>query len=284
MNTIPWSLSERHCSARIRECVLQGKRIRCVHCGSYNVLYLKQEARYHCKRCRKKTSLTQHTWLRYCKIPWKTFICLIWVWIHEYPIIQAAERCGVSIVTVRRYYRLFRQHLAKPITFQVKKSVQVDEAYFGSFVKQANSYHGTRTYKVVDKVCVAGIGCPETGMLYAQVIREIPKGDAIRAMICQHVPKRIIIYADGSFIYTKLSHTYTLIQITHDQGFHNAYFIEGCWSYMKRKLFKMYHHFDRRYAEEYIAELVWRFNTRKKPKDPWYFLMESLRCAPDSSD
>ena len=133
-----------------------------------------------------------------------------------------------------------------------------------------------RKYKVVDKVCVAGIGCPSTGKLFTRVIRSVPKGAEIRAMIRQQVSKDIRVYADGSYIYTRLDTTHRIIQQTHDLGFHNAWFIESCWAWMKRKLFKMYHHFDRKYAEEYVAELTWRFNNRKSSKNPWDILQNSL--------
>lgn len=210
------------------------------------------------------------------KISFTTFFKLYLAWIKECPVNVAIEVCQVSEVTVRRYYRLFRQHIVKSIVFKPQDNVQVDEAYFGQFKKQANYYHGIRKYKVIDKVCVAGIGCPNTGQLFAKVIREVPKGRSIRNMIQEHVSRNITVYADGSYIYTRLRSTHHLIQQTHDLGFDNAWFIEGCWSWMKRKLFKVYHHFDRKYAEEYIAELVWRFNIRKTSKDPWKLMVDSF--------
>lgn len=276
MYTIALPLSKRQIRARLRSCILKGKRITCAECGSFKLIYLKNENRYHCKKCRKKTSLFKFTWLRHVKISPVAFIKILTAWIKEVPVNVASEACSVSNVTIRRYYQLFRKYIVKSIEFKPRKDVQVDEAYFGQFKKQANYYHGIRTYKVIDKVCVAGIGCPSTGQLFAKVIRETPKGKAIREMIKENVPQNVIVYADGSYIYTRLSSTHTLIQRTHDQGFHNAYYIEGCWSWMKRKLFKMYHHFDRKNAEEYIAELVWRFNTRKQPKDPWKYLSDSF--------
>lgn len=276
MYTIPLSLSERQIKARIRACVLRGKRLRCPHCHSYHFIHLEKERRFHCRACRKKFTVFSSTWLKSVKIPWKLFVHLLIAWVREYPVSVAADFCGTSHVTVRHYYRLFRLHVVKSIDFKPQKDVQVDEAYFGQFRKQANYYHGFRQYRVMNKVCVAGIGCPTTGQLAARVIRQIPKSAPIRSFIRECVPANVTVYADGSYIYTLLRSTHFLIQRTHDQGFHNAYYIEGCWSWMKRKLFKMYHHFDREFAEEYVAELTWRFNTRNLPKDPWKFLLDSF--------
>lgn len=276
MYRIPLSLSERQIRAHIRACILRGRRLKCSHCGSYKILYLKKEERYHCKKCRKKTSLWSATWFRNIKIKPKLLIHLLIAWIKEYQITTAMELCGTTENTVRRYYRLFRLNIVQSLEFKPQNNVQVDEAYFGQFKRQANYYHGIKKYKVIDKVCVAGIGCPDTGQLMAKVIRETPKGRPIKSFIREYVPRQVIVYADGSYIYTRLDTTHRVIQQTHDLGFHHAYFIEGCWSWMKRKLFKIYHHFDRKNAEEYIAELVWRFNTRKSPKDPWKSLLDSF--------
>lgn len=276
MHRISFPLSERQIRARLKRYVFKSGRVKCIHCNSYKLIYLEKEERYHCHHCRKKTALFAHTWLRHVKITWKTFLAILTAWIKEYPITIAAEACGVSDVTIRRYYRLFRIHIVKSIAFKPQDNVQVDEAYFGQFRKQSNYYHGYRKYELVDKVCVAGISCPKTGMLAARIIRNFPKTKPILSFIREQVPIDVKVYSDGSAIYNNLKKTHRHESQTHDLGFHNAYFIEGCWSWMKRKLFKMYHHFDRKYAEEYIAELTWRFNTRKLPKDPWQFLLDSF--------
>lgn len=276
MHRISPSLSERQIRARLKSCVFKSGRARCVHCDSYKLIYLKKEGRYHCRRCRKKSSPFSNTWLCHVKISWKVFLALLTAWIKEYPIKMAAEVCDVSDVTVRRYYRLFRINIVKSIAFKPRNNVQVDEAYFGQFRKVSNFYHGFKRYELVDKICVAGISCPTTGTLVARVIRTFPKTKPILSFIRECVPTDVKVYSDGSAIYNNLKKTHDHESQTHDLGFHNAYFIEGCWSWMKRKLFKMYHHFDRKNAEEYIAELTWRFNTRKLPKDPWQFLMDSF--------
>ena len=60
--------------------------------------------------------------------------------------------------------------------------------------------------------------------------------------------------------------------MNHDRGFEYSYHIESCWSWMKRRLFKQYHHFTKRYAPEYVQELTWHFNTRKSDKNPLKYL------------
>jgi transposase-like protein len=195
--------------------------------------------------------------------------------MKEYSVEQAADLTELSIPTIRRFFRLFRTHVVKSFEFKPQEAVQVDEAYFGSFKKQSNSYHGIQTYKLKPKICVAGIACPSVGTLALRVIEGV-KTKPIQEFIREKVPESVTVYSDGSPIYTSLRSTHNHVSQTHDQGFHNAAYIEGSWSWTKRKLFKQYHHFTLKYAKEYVQELEWRFNSRKLPKDPIAALRNSL--------
>ena len=265
--------SERELRSQLRGLIFQRGRTQCVQCGSYRVRTL--ERRYWCRRCRKKFSLTSGTWLRSMKIPLKTFFILLDSWINEVPLKEAMRRSGTSYVTVHSWYKKFREHIPKTLAFKPHVAVQVDEAYFGRFKRQANYYHGFRKYKVVNKVGVVGVACPTTGQLATRIIQGTP-GVFVKAFIRELVPTNVHVYADGSYLYTRLSETHFLTQRTHDQGFHFAYYIESCWSWMKRLLFKMYHHFTRTYATQYIAELTWRFNIRNSSKNPFSLLRNSF--------
>ncbi len=272
MISVTCTLSERQIKAELRKIFFPPKgRMRCVRCRSFRVKKVPHEDRYHCSKCRRKFSLLSGTWLGHLRIPLTTFMILLWAWMREYPIEHATDLTALSAVTVRRFFRLFRRHVVKSVVFEPQEAVQVDEAYFGQFKKQANYLHGKRTYKVIQKTCVAGIACPSLGQLALRVIDGKP-GLPIKAFIREKVPQDVAVYSDGSPIYTELRSTHRHISQTHDLGFENAAYIEGCWSWSKRKVFKQYHHFTRKYAEEYVRELEWRFNTRKGSKNPFDYL------------
>jgi transposase-like protein len=276
LGNLPLALSERKVRATLRQIIFKKGRICCTKCGYFRIISLKKEDRYFCKRCRKKFSLLSHTWLKNLKIPLALFILLLWFWLSDYQVGQVNQLTGLSIPTIRKYFRLFRLHIVKTVEFKAENHVQVDEAYFGTFRKQANYFHGQKTYKVMNKVCVAGISCPQTGQLTTMVVPDTNKGQTIRNFIYQKVPTNIRVHSDGSHIYTNLRADYFHISRTHDLGFHYAYYIESCWSWMKRKLFKQYHHFTRKYAKEYVSELTFKFNTRKSDKNPFEYLSKSF--------
>jgi transposase-like protein len=272
MIRVTCSLTERQIEAELRKIFFPPKgRLKCIHCGSFKVRKIKKESRYHCPKCRKKFSLLSGTWLANIKIPLTTLMILLWAWIREYSIEHSMDLTQLSHVTIRHYFRLFRLNVVESVEFKPQEAVQVDEAYFGSFKKQSNLYHGVRKYRLAPKVCVAGISCPSLGQLAMRVIEGKP-GIPIKDFIREKVPENVIVYSDGSPIYTNLRSTHHHISQTHDQGFHNAAYIEGCWSWAKRKLFKQYHHFSHKYAPEYVRELEWRFNTRKEKKNPLSYL------------
>lgn len=276
MIRVTCSLSERQIRCELRKIFFPPiGRLKCVHCHSFKTKKIPHEDRYHCPRCRKKFSLLSGTWLEHLRIPLSTFMILLWSWMKEYSVEQAADLTELSIPTIRRFFRLFRTHVVKSFEFKPQEAVQVDEAYFGSFKKQSNSYHGIQTYKLKPKICVAGIACPSVGTLALRVIEGV-KTKPIQEFIREKVPESVTVYSDGSPIYTSLRSTHNHVSQTHDQGFHNAAYIEGSWSWTKRKLFKQYHHFTLKYAKEYVQELEWRFNSRKLPKDPIAALRNSL--------
>jgi transposase-like protein len=268
-------LSPRKVAAVLRQIISKKGRLRCPHCQRHHIQSFRREGRYHCRSCRRKFSLLSGTWMKNVKIPLPLFIVLVSFWLEDVPIDLAQKLTGLSRPTLYRYYRLYRRHLVKTLEFKPQNNVQVDEAYFGRFKKSANYLHGWKTYQVAQKTCVAGISCPQTGQLATMVVPGKP-GYPIREFISKHVPTDVTIYSDGSPIYTRLRTQYTHRARTHDLGFQTAYYIESCWSWMKRKLFKQYHHFTKEYAPEYVSELTFKFNTRKQEKNPFIYLAKSL--------
>lgn len=276
MPTLAWQDEARHLEAVLRAQLFPKGRPQCPFRKGYRIRHI--EHRWHCARCRRKFSLISSTWLKHMKIPLPIFARILSAWVNGRSVKDAAQEAAVSIPTIRRYYALFRISLVTP-SFQAEGSVQVDEAYFGQFKKQANYHHGRLTYRVQEKTCVFGMICPQTGMLYTRLVRKKP-GKTIKRIIRKEIPRDIVVYSDKSPYYTHLRDTHTHHARTHDEGFGYSQRIESAWSALKRMLFKQYHHFTRRYAREYVAELTWRFNMRKSAKNPIAIFQNSLSPVP----
>src|ERR1051326_1888474 len=121
-------LSERQLEAELRRIFFPpGGRIRCVRCKSFRVKRVPSERRYHCPKCRTKFSLLSGTWLGRLRIPLTTFMLVLWCWMKEYSIPQAGDLTKLSVVSIRRFYRLFRLRVVKSVEFRPQESAQVDE-------------------------------------------------------------------------------------------------------------------------------------------------------------
>ncbi len=272
MLTLKSSFNNKQIRFALRRMAFKNGRLKCLHCGCFRIRSI--EKRYYCLRCRRKFSLSSNTWLKNTRLPLKLLVSILECWLESCSVQATAKHLGISRPTIYRYYRLFRLNIAKPIDFKPENDVQVDEAYFGCFKKQANYLHGFRTYAVAEKTGVAGISCPSTGQLKTIVIQGRP-GRFVKEFIYQNVPADIAIYSDASFLYRWLyKRGYRHYSMSHDRGFDYSWYIESCWSWMKRALFRQYHHFTRKYASEYVQELTWRFNTRKQIKNPLKTLSE----------
>jgi transposase-like protein len=105
LNQIP---KEHQIKRELRH-ALFGKKLFCPHCGSPQVK--KYDNRYRCKQCRKPFSLTLVSWLKGMKLPLQTFWLVLWCWTNKIPIDQAQKACSLSELTVRRWYKKFREHL-----------------------------------------------------------------------------------------------------------------------------------------------------------------------------
>lgn len=263
------SFNDKQIKAALRKAFFNKGRLKCPHCKCFKVR--KIEKRYYCTRCRKKFSLTSDSWLKNIKIPRKTFVIILECWLKAKSVDDTSELSKTSVPTIRRYYRLFRLNIVKNDEFKPVKEVQADEAYFGQFKRHANWYHGFVRYKVVEKTGVAGVACPINGQLKTAII-EGRAGQFVKNFIYQNVPTDIRLYSDGSMVYRNMRNDYNHYAMSHDRGFDYSYYIESCWSWMKRRLFKQYHHFTRKYASEYVQELTWHFNTRKSDKNPLKYL------------
>lgn len=265
MLTLKSNLSIKEIKATLRRMAFKNGRLKCPHCSCFKVRHI--EKRYYCTRCRKKFSLVSNTWLKHIKLPLNDFASLLECWLNCSSVSDTSDQLNISRPTVYCYFRLFRLNIVKTLDFKPENKIQVDEAYFGRFKKQTNYYHGRMTYRVQDKTCVFGMICPVTKQLFTRVVHAKP-GKTIKQIIRKQVPPSVTVYSDKSYYYKHLNNTHRHLAMSHDYGFEYSQYIEACWSWMKRKLFKQYHHFTRKYASEYVQELTWRFNTRKLSKNP----------------
>ena len=175
---------------------------------------------------------------------------------------QTAKLTGINRNTVNRYYRLFREKIAKhqeSISNGFRGQVELDESYFGG------KNHGRRG-RGTEKIPVFGIK-KRNGRVYTQIIRNATSAE-IRPIIRDFVRRGSIVYTDGWRAYDGLvldgyKHfriNHQIYQYSNRRGAHvNG--IENFWSYAKRRLAK-FNGINPKNFYLHLKECEWRYNEK----------------------
>ena len=107
-----YTLKQIPSEAQIRKYIrrsVYGKNMYCPECKSSHVYT--DQARYRCRRCRTRFSLTSHTWLNNMKLSLPQFWLLLYCWTIQIPVRQAHKLCELSEVSIYEWYTKFRRHV-----------------------------------------------------------------------------------------------------------------------------------------------------------------------------
>lgn len=245
--------------------ILFGKTLFCPFCQGKAIK--KYGKRYRCKRCRKPFSFTSVTWLRGMKLSLQTFWLLVWCWCNKVPVDQAHKVAGVSLVTVRRWYEKFRNHLPESELGATRLSgvIQIDEAYRGSKNKK---------YAIV--------GGKEIGTRKV-VLKHIPHKSVDRRTAIDFLSHYVVpgstLFSDGAAIYRKISNWWP---VEHSYERHNQWEfaltseIEGLWGNYTTFVRRMYHHVTPEKAPDLIKEFTFRFSHPEWFQSPVSYLRVAI--------
>jgi transposase-like protein len=243
LNQLP---SEAQIRKTLRKAIF-GKYVFCPHCGSRRVAPL--EKRYHCKKCRKKFSLTSCSWLKGAKIALTKISCLLWCWQIKCPPDQAQAIAAVSLPTVRHWYDKFRDNLPPQLLEEMRLSgnVQADECY----------RHG---YSILGAKQEAMDGKPSRMVLVTLFKESVDKNDVV-TMLSQKVKPESILRTDGGSIYRKIEDWWP---VSHEFELHKKFEfaitseIEGLWGNLFTFIRRMYHHVTTAKIEGIVNEFCFR--------------------------
>lgn len=257
--------SEKVIQAQVRALVL-GDHPRCPRCGRSHTV-ARSEDRYRCRTCRRPFSLSSVSWLAGTKLSWRKVWILTWCFCHRYQPRQTATLAAVSLPTVRRWYRLFRQHLPERER-TLRLLVCADEAYIGK-------------RKTGNQRIVAGAVEPHSKELRLRIIPDTEQ-DSIELFLWRHVHPLTLVRTDAHPSYTQIEWMgYGHETDNHEHGqLTKTVPIERVWSFSKWHLRRMYHHVWARNLPFLLREIEWRFSAPATFDSPLAFLTISLRAVP----
>lgn len=265
MSSIPFAVPSEHViRARFRVLIF-GSRPHCPRCGKTNIRRV--EARYQCRRCRRKFSLTSGTWLRGTKLSWTQLWILLWCFCHRYQPRQAASLSRITLKVVRCWYRRFRLHLPPRERF-LKLHVVCDEAFFGK-------------RKTGNQRIVAGAVEPRSRELRLRMIPDLEQ-DSLERFLWDHVSTRTMVWTDAHKSYADIEwmgygHAWEI----HDRGqFQKTASIERVWAFAKWHTRRMYHHCWASTLPGFLREIEWRFSAPETFTSPLTLAETLLRSVP----
>jgi transposase-like protein len=243
LNQIP---SEAKLKKILRKAIF-GKYLHCPHCGSRNIK--PSEKRYHCKKCRKKFSLTSESWLRGAKLPLPKICLLLWCWQIKIPIDQAKAVAMVSLPTVRHWYDKFRNNLPlqKLEQIRLEGNIQGDECY-------------RKGYSIIGAKQEAVKGYTRKMALTVLFKSSVDKNDAVD-FLSRNVRPQSVFRTDGAGIYKKIEDWWP---ISHEFEIHKKFEfaitseIEGLWGNFFTFVRRMYHHTTTLKIESIVNEFCFR--------------------------
>lgn len=242
--------------------IVFGKRVWCPDCGrQMHVVEIIKNKRWRCRKCRNKFSITSVTWLKGMKIGMEHLWALIWCWQKKLNVQQAIDFTGLSIVTVRRYYELFRDNLKLDYDVILEGKVQMDEMFVkGGFVIGAKDIKRKKI------------------KLYVIKQKDPTKRDAME-FIYRHVKPGSTLCTDGGGIYKGCQNWWKL---KHIKDIHSKFEfeitseIEGIWANLRTFIRRMYHHVTFFKLPKIVAEFEARKSQPEIFNNPLTFLENSF--------
>lgn len=263
---------------RIRWAATGGKPV-CPHCECQTVWDCRKangSARWRCKACGKSFSVTSNTIFAHRKLPLRTYLAAIAIFLNEVKgksALALSRDLGVHYRTAYVLAHKLRESMASEMKGRVVggpgKIVETDGGYFGGYVKPANFKENRRDRRLARN---------QTGKRQVVVIVREREGKTLPAVfksesaalgfIASRVTKGSEIVADEATSWNDLNARFAMQRIDHQAMYSNLSGVytnnaESFFSRMRRGEIGHHHHVAGPYLVRYAQEASWREDNRR---------------------
>ena len=231
--------------------------------------------RFRCKACRKDFSLTSGTLFAFHKLPLQTYLAATAIFCNEVKGKSALALSRDLDVQYKTAWVLAHK-LREAMSTEVKgyklggvgKTVEVDGAYFGGYVKPANNKENRRDRRLVKnqngkRQCVVVIR-QRDGMVLPSAFKA--EGSAL-AYIRNHVAAGTEVHADDANSWNDLHGHYVVKRINHQLSYSDGIACtngaESFFSRLRRAEVGHHHHIAGAYLARYAQESAYREGHRR---------------------
>jgi transposase-like protein len=262
----------------------------CPHCGSCTAYEVRTRRIFKCKDCRKQFSLTSGTLFASYKRPLRDYLAAIFLFANGakgVSALQLGRDLNVSYKTAFVLCHKLREAMAADAPQSLGGIVEIDGAYFGGHVREANM--------VAERIDRRRTGAKSGKRQAVVVARE--RGGRTATAVFQHeangvpfilsrVVATAIVHSDEGRGWDRLHRHYDMRRVNHQVAFS----LVGCtnqaesyFSRLRRAEIGTHHHIAGPYLGRYAAEMAWREDHRRKSTGEQFGCIATLAMASGKS-
>ena len=262
--------------ASIRWAATAGEPV-CPHCGClkpYQDRRLGGSLRFRCKGCKGSFSLTSGTLFAFHKLPLRTYLAAIAIYVNEVKgksMLALSRDLGVQYKTAFVLSHKIREAVASEMKGAhvggEGKIAEIDGAYFGGYVKPANYAENRRDRRLAinqnGKRRVVVIARERNGRTITHVFATEA---ASSAFLKSRVAKGTELMADEAASWNGLEGSFAVKRINHQEAYSDegacTNGAENLFSRLRRAEIGHHHHISGVYLSRFASEAAWRDDHR----------------------
>jgi transposase-like protein len=248
--------------------------VKCLKCGSENVLFMESVTRWNCRDCRKQFSVKNGTIFEDSPLGLDKWLPALWLIVNAKNGVSSCELArSLGVTQKTAWFMLQRIRLAMQNGSFAKHSgqVEVDETFIGG--KARNMHKGKRKVNGTGPVAMTAVqGLLErTTRKRGSQVRAMVVPDRKTATLQNNVRKYVLrgaqVHTDECPSYEGLDDTFTHNVINHAVAYVRGHVhtngLENFWSLLKRTIRGTYVSVEPFHLFRYLDEQSFRFNERK---------------------
>ncbi|MCO6389052.1 IS1595 family transposase [Aliihoeflea sp. 40Bstr573] len=276
----------------IRWCDTDGDPV-CPGCACQAVYRHRSRQVYSCQACGKQFSVTTGTIFANRKLPIRTYLLAIAMFVNAakgYSALQLSRDLDVQYKTAYVLCHKIREAVGVDAVGRTAQGeVEIDGAYFGGYVKPSNYVENRRDRRLAKN---------QNGKRRVVVVMRERGGRTLPFVVrkeSQSVPeieRRItldsIIHADEALGWDPLHMFYEMRRINHQEAYSDGKactnHAESFFSRIRRAEIGQHHHISGPYLDSYAREMAWREDTRRSDNGTQFLLAAFAALSQKTSE
>ena len=278
--------TQESCIEHLERIKWNGKPV-CPYCSSKDVVRKKENhliGRWNCHNCLSSFKVTSGTIFQGTKIPLQKWFAAIAILLNAKKSVSSCQLArDLALTQQSAWYLAMRIRRAmKDDGALLRGIVEADETYLPSHGRR--NPPGTKRPGGRSRTRQAVVGAVERGGKVKASLSPRVTAKFINHFLRKNIDPRSILLTDYWAGYNEVRDWMMHERVNHSKeyvrdGYIHTNTIEGFWALVKRAISGQHHHYTLGYADRYIDEASYKYNTRKT-ETPWDdFMVRAVGAA-----